>query len=175
MNSQDARALLVSIARTDVGQVEVTRNRAPWIKKLWPATSYPEGYNNREPYCAAGLCWVVKTWLERLATMGELRKTLAMGSREAEAWRCKSAGAWRWMQWAESKGLTLLSDKEPPRQGDIMVFDISHIGLVVRPLKGGLVETIEYNTNAGGSREGDGCWLKTRRQADAQKFIQLLG
>lgn len=41
--SLDLRRELVGIARLDRGKTEVTKNQAPWIKKYWPATSYPEG------------------------------------------------------------------------------------------------------------------------------------
>jgi len=38
---------------------------------------------------------------------------------------------------------------------------------------GSEIQTIEYNTNAGGSREGDGCWEKDRRRG-VQKLIRIL-
>jgi len=91
MTQRAARQLLIEIARRDVGQREVS-NRAPWIKKLWPVTSYPLGYEERAPYCAAGMVWVLKTWIEELRNRGELVNTLGMTGAQAEKWRCKLAG-----------------------------------------------------------------------------------
>jgi len=45
----------VKIAGRDLGKVEKPKNNmGEWIKKFWPSTSYPDGYENREPYCITG-------------------------------------------------------------------------------------------------------------------------
>lgn len=177
MTASNAADLLIGIAREDVGKSEVSHNRAPWIKKYWPCTSYPEGWDERAPYCAAGQAYVLKTFLERLAERGELRATMGMGSKEAEKWRCKSAGAYRWRDWAEAKGIKVVPEQGEAKPGDFIVFDFSHIGLVVEEftLKGRkVIHSIEMNTNEGGSREGDGCWEKVRDKTLAQCFIRIL-
>lgn len=174
MSPEDARKLLVDIAATDLGKVEVTRNRAPWIQKLWQETSYPDGMANREPYCAAGMCWVLAEWIRRLSAMGELKATTGMTGAQAEKWRCKSARAFGWQDWAKAKGLTVLPDtsKDVPI-GAFMVFDMSHIGLVTRN-NAHTVATSEYNTGPSGGNDGDGCWSKVRAKALAKCFIQVI-
>jgi hypothetical protein len=181
MKPTEARQLLVSIAREDVGKHEVSRNRAPWIEKLWPATNYPEAYDLKEkpyygraPYCAAGMCYVLKTFIERLRSAGELVATLGMTGAKAERWRCKSAGAYAWMDWAKKNGVLALPDTAIALPGDFIVFDFSHIGMVEKDSGGLTVNTIEYNTNDSGSRDGDGCLAKVRRRKDSQIFIRVI-
>lgn len=173
MNAKDARQLIIEIASRNVGKREDSPNRAPWIKPLWPETSYPEGYANREPYCAAGMCWVLATFIRELAALGELKDTLGMTLIQAEKWRCKSARAFGWRDWAIAKGLMTIPDTGQPLPGDFIVFDFSHIGLVTESLSRFEVATVEYNTNDGGSREGDGCMAKERANKLAQCFIRL--
>lgn len=174
MSPEDARQLLVDIAATDLGKVEVTRNRAPWIEKLWADTTYPDGMKNREPYCAAGTCWVLAEWIRRLAAMGELKKTTGMTLAQANKWRCKSARAFGWQDWAKAKKLTVLPDtaKEVP-EGAFMVFDMSHIGIVTRN-NAHTVATSEYNTGPSGGNDGDGCWAKVRAKPLAKCFIVVI-
>ena len=166
--------LLIDIAREDVGKREVTQNRAPWIAKYWPETSYPDGMANREPYCAAAMCYVLAEFIRRLADEGELRKTLGMGSVEAHKWRCKSARAFGWKEWALKKNVQMFGDSMIPKPGDFVVFDFSHAGLVVKPVGKTQMQTIEMNTNEGGSREGDGCMEKIRQRSLAQCFIRII-
>lgn len=165
------RKRLIDIAARDVGQIETSRNRGPAMKRYWPATDYPEGYANREPYCAAAVCYWVREWLrdpEVLAAFG-------MSAAKADAWRCRSAAAFGWLDWAKRKKLTILSDSptETLHTGDLMVFDMSHIGIVTND-SGEQVSTIEANTGPSGSRDGDGVWAKTRPRSLARAFIRLL-
>lgn len=163
---------LVAIAAADVGKLEASRNRAPWIQKYWPATDYPEGYANREPYCAAAVTYWVQQWLKDSAVLANLGMTPAA----AEKWRCKSAGAFRWLEWAKSKGVRTFPDSPGLRlqPGDIMVFDMSHIGIVESATVGSSIYTIEANTGATGGRDGDGCFRKVRRRELARGFIRLV-
>jgi hypothetical protein len=165
------RAKLIDIARRDVGQMETSRNQGPAMKKFWPATSYPEGYANREPYCAAGVCYWIQQWLQLPEVLAALKLTAAA----AEKWRCKSAAAFGWLDWAEKKGILTLSDSigNTLHTGDIMVFDMSHIGVVVTD-SGSHVQTIEANTGATGGRDGDGVFEKFRERSLARRFIRLL-
>lgn len=64
MSTYELRKKLVTIASRDVGQLETSRNQGPAIRKFWPATSYPEGYRERQPYCAAAVSYWVSEWLK---------------------------------------------------------------------------------------------------------------
>lgn len=160
---------LVEIARLDVGKTEVSRNQAPWIKKLWPATNYPEGYAERAPYCAAGMCYVLREWLK----LPEVLKAMGFTAAEAETWRCKSAAAFGWLEWARDKRLMIFrpSDGIALHTGDIMVFEKSHIELVVDDTNG--LENIGYNTGSD-LRDGEGCFEKGRLPSLARGFIRML-
>jgi len=178
MSNLAIRQQLVEIARRDVGKVEQTRNRAPWIQKYWPATGSPElyslsnpAYKGRPPYSAAAVAYWVREWLR----LPEVMDALKMTPTGAERWRCKSAAAFAWLDWAESRKLEVLSDKptERLRVGDIMVFDISHIG-IVRDDDAKGVYTIEANTGNGSVRDGDGCFERVRTRSQARAFIRLI-
>lgn len=171
--SHPAAELFIEIARRDVGQVEATRNRAPWIAKYWPATSYPEGHTNREPYCAAAVCYWLATLGRELAQKGLFRASFNMTLAAFETWRCKSARAFDWRDWAKKRGLKVLPETATAKKGDIIVFDFSHIGIIEADLGKAGFDTIEANTNTAGSREGDGCWSKTRARHLAQVIIRL--
>lgn len=171
MSTLNLRKKLVSIARQDVGEMEVSRNQSPTIKKFWPSTSYPEGYNNREPYCAAAVSYWVDKWLED----PDVLKAFGFTKDQAEKWRCKSARVFDWPDWAKQKGLLVMSDSQNHvlHTGDLMVFDMSHIGIVFDDFDTH-VRTIEANTGATGGRDGDGIFEKTRARSLAKCFIRLL-
>jgi hypothetical protein len=171
MSNLAIRQQLVEIARRDVGKVEQTRNRAPWIAKYWEATTLPNGHADRQPYCAAAVAWWVREWLR----LPEVMDALKMTPTGAERWRCKSARAFDWLDWAQKQKLEVLSDRptERLRVGDIMVFDISHIAVVKDDDARG-VYTIEANTGNGSIRDGDGCFERVRTRTQARAFIRLI-
>jgi hypothetical protein len=171
MSNLAIRQQLVEIARRDVGKVETTRNRAPWIAKYWGATTLPNGHADRQPYCAAAVAWWVREWLK----IPEVMAAMKMTPTGAERWRCKSPAAFAWLDWANARRLEVLSDRptERLRVGDLMVFDISHIG-IVRDDDAKGVFTIEANTGNGSIRDGDGCFERVRQRAQARAFIRLI-
>ena len=175
MSTYALRKRLTDIAAQDVGQVETSRNRGPAIKKFWPATNYPDGYNDRAPYCAAGVAYWVQQWLSDPCVAVAVCEQYGIPPRQLEAWRCKSARAFDWLDWAKKKGVLILSDSPSNtlHTGDLMVFDMSHIGIVTDD-SGDLVYTIEANTGATGGRDGDGIFQKTRRREMARGFIRIL-
>lgn len=210
MSTIALRQKLIDIARRDVGKVEVTHNRAPWISRLWSATDYPNGHVDRQPYCAAFIAYCVREWLKDKDVLAQLKLTPFM----AEAWRCKSAAAFAWNTWAlnrkvaMSKELKLREDpsyKPSPRSvqaqtleanrqvfiinekkdraegnprqrlrvGDLMIFDVSHIEVVIDDA-GSTIHSIGANTSLSSVREGDGCALKTRDRKEARFFVRLM-
>jgi hypothetical protein len=171
MTTFELRQRLVEIARRDVGQVESSRNRGEWIRKFWPATTYPEGYQDRAAYCAAAVAYWIQEWLKD----PEVCKALGKTPQEARNWRCKSAAAFGWRDWAHKKGLVVMDDKmtHTLHKGDLMVFDCSHIGVIVTDHEE-WVHTIEANTGNQSTRDGDGCWEKVRHRSAALCFVRLL-
>ena len=176
MSTLALRKRLVSIARRDVDKLEVSRNRAPWIKKFWPATSYPEGYAVRAAYCAAAMCYWVQEWLKDPEVATAVCEEYGLLPKQLEKWRPKTAGAFKWEDWADDKGVYKFNDSPSNvlHTGDIMIFDMSHIGVVEDDNGKTLVYTVEANTGAAGGRDGDGCFAKTRQRSLAKKFIRIL-
>ena len=176
MSTFALRKRLVDIARRDVGRTEITRNRAPWIEKFWPATSYPDGYKNREPYCAAALCYWVQQWLADPEVAIAVCEEYGLLPRQLEKWRPKLARAFDWIDWAKTNRVQMFDDSREHvlHTGDIMVFDMSHIGVVEDDNGKTLVYTVEANTGATGGRDGDGCFTKTRQRSLARRFIRIL-
>lgn len=179
MSTYEIRKKLVDIARRDKGKTEVTKNQAPWIKRLWEATSYGiDGFKNREPYCAAGVASAVRDWL----TDPKVREAFGFATeQEAEKWRCKSASCIKaddsWWNWARSKkGVQVLPPNSILKMGDIVIYDYSHIEIVSDDdgTASGPFTAVGYNTNASGSRDGEGCFEKPRNRARVKCFIRLL-
>lgn len=166
---------LLKHARGDVGGTEKTRNNATWIEKYWPRTTYPEGYKNREPYCAAACVYWLWAFLFELAKDGLLKDVFGTDDFAAiEKWRCKSARAFDWRDWGrKAKGVKVLDENAKALPGDFAVFDFSHIGIVIED-RGKTILTIEANTNSAGSRDGDGCWQKTRARPLVQCFVRVI-
>jgi len=210
MSTIHLRQRLVDIAKRDVGKVEISHNRAPWLSKVWPATDIPNGMQLRYPYCAAYIAYCMREWLKDKEVLAQLKLTPDM----AERWRGKTAGAFAWESWARSrqvaaekeakarenpgykpdskkfqsaafdanKQIYIINEKQDrlerkPRQrlrlGDLFIFDGSHIGIVISD-SANIVSTVEANTSASGSREGDGVWLKQRDRKEARFFVRFM-
>ena len=158
------RSILVEVARRFVGIKETSRNRFSGDVKLWASTNYPDGWKNREPYCAAFLCHVVK--------IADL-ESLALDLHPLP----KSASVKGWAEWARDhdSGVMIFTDPREAQEGDIMSMlpGTSHITLVAGDARNGRLPTIEANTDSGGSREGDGIYEKTRSFASCGEFYRL--
>lgn len=172
MSTYDLRTKLVTLERQDVGKVEVSKNQAPWIAKFWPATTYPGGHKNKEPYCAAAQCYWIMRWLSDEEVLCAFDFTAS----EAEAWRPKSAAVKDWLPWAKAKGLEVLPKKCILHTGDLVIYSYSHIELVVDDdgTDSGAFVTIGFNTDPGGSRDGEGCFEKPRKRDQVKGFIRML-
>ena len=166
---------LVSLAMQEVGTREeggnnmgeeiVEYQRASWLNPgPWP-------------WCAAFTCWLLREWWED----AETRAVLGIPTLEkAEKLRCKDASAFGWEKWAKKRGYQVLPETKLAKAGDFVVFDFSHIGLVVADQARGdnSIETVEGNTNGRGERDstsGDGVWKKTRKRSLTKSYIRILG
>lgn len=149
---------LVSLARKEVGVREVPKNsnRGKRVEEYQAAT-WLDGTG--WAWCAAFI-----SWLCREAGM-------------SDSTRPKTAGAWDFERWArESKSAATLykpASKTKIKAGDIIVFTFSHIGLACEDQSGETVRTIEGNTDAAGSREGGGVYLKTRPLSQIRSIIRI--
>lgn len=173
------RQQILRIARFDVGKVEETKNQAPWIKKLWPATTLGmDGYNKRQPYCAAGVCCNIKEWLEDPAVLAALKMT----PEQAERWRPKTASVKNYepanlLKWArEAEGVEILPATCILHAADLVIYTYSHVEWVSNDdnTETGPFVAIGYNTDPAGSRDGEGCFEKPRSRHSVQCVIRIL-
>lgn len=165
---------IASIARQQaaLGIRETSQNNGPGIAKFWQATNYGmSGYYNREPYCAAFGCYVLREAALRTfgATLPPLPRSAAV--RDWPVFARRNPGHWR-----------VIGDNEPVRPGDIVCFDFNgtdkpggtHLAIAVGHQNGDTFATAEANTNAAGSREGDGVYAKTRRRDSILAIIRAI-
>jgi hypothetical protein len=155
----------VQIATQEIGVLEVNAtNCGPRVDEYKSATNL----NPKEPWpwCAAFVCWCVKQTM------------IARGVLETSTFkRPRTAGAWAFENWSLAQDNTT-NTKKPHRKdilpGDIVVFTFSHIGIAISsPDNRGNIRTVEGNTNAKGSREGIGVFLKTRNIATIRSRIRF--
>ncbi len=164
---------LIGLAAQEVGvHEEGANNTGARIVEYQGATWLAPG---AWPWCAAFTCWIMREWLEDEA----VRAVLGFSSFSlAEKWRCRDASAFGWEKWAAKRGIKLFPETEKAKAGDFVVFDFSHIGLVIKDQSeiGDKIETIEGNTNGKGepdSASGDGVWEKTRAPSLTKSYIRI--
>ena len=160
---ESPKQIFVNIARKELGVTEVTKNQSTAINRYWAYTSYVDGWKNREPWCAAFMCYVISEGMKK----NPILKTDSLPMYAA----CRD-----WIKWASNNFCLVLDNEEDPQLGDIVLFTFgkdhpSHIGLVT-DFDGKTVYTIEGNTNKAGSREGDGVYEKERSIQSCYKFIR---
>ena len=161
------RKTILDIATRELGQQETSRNRGPGLAKYWEATSYPNGMDNREPWCAAFVAWAVRE-------AGRLDSRLVIG----EKTRPRSAAVRNWANDAKRAGWTVFApSQDDPEPGDVVVFDpqiMSHIGIVESFDGKGTITAIEGNTDDAGSREGVKVARKKRPLRLVSRFLRAL-
>lgn len=147
---------LISIASKESGVRETSKNQGPGIKKYWDATWYEDGYADREPWCAAYICFVFQ-----------------QSKMFREALRPKTPAAFSFEAWGATVGLQVIKHPQSVKKGDIVIFDFSHIALATSDSKLESFHTWEGNTNGAGSREGNGVYYKTRTLGVVRSVIRL--
>ncbi|MEF7613415.1 hypothetical protein V4F39_05775 [Aquincola sp. MAHUQ-54] len=170
---------LIDLAHHEVGVREgVVNNTGARIEEYQGATWLQPG---AWPWCAAFTCWLMREVLEDEAARQSLAgfmKRDSISFAQAEKLRCRDASAFGWEKWARAAGVQVLDERQLARRGDFIVFDFSHIGVVVDDQRspGDLVQTIEGNTNGKGERDstsGDGVWRKARAPSLTRSYIRI--
>jgi len=115
-------------------------------------------------WCAAFVCWCVK---------------VAVEGRNITFKRPRTPSAYGLEAWSLAQDASTHTARDPGRdikRGDIVIFrKISHVGIAVsKPDIDGFVTTVEGNTNASGSREGDGVYQKRRHMIDFRSRIRFV-
>jgi len=163
------RAEVVRLALAEVGVKEAGGNNMgerirEYQRATWLAPS-------PWPWCAAFVCWVIQKALENPQILHRLKLV-----EPVDNWRPKTARAFDFESWARKRGLVVKGENQQAKAGDLVVFDFSHIGIVVADQAGRMIETVEGNTNTQGSRDsetGDGVWKKNRDYKLTRCYITL--
>lgn len=173
LTPSEARKALITIATAEVGVREgggnnrgpriVTYQKATWLK--------PDAW----PWCAAFVCWCIQQWLK----VEGVTAVVGILPTAVDKWRPQTAGAFDYERWAKEKGLEVVPEGADVLAGDIVIFDFSHIGIVIKdaPAKFKTLTVVEGNTNGKGERDstsGDGVWQKERARSLAKVFIRLV-
>jgi hypothetical protein len=162
---------LANIALSQVGVKEVGGNNCgKKIREYQAATNLtPAAW----PWCAAYVDWCLAEWIKDK----ENTKWLNLKTTTPSQWRPRTAAAFGLIAWAQKhpNTTTILPETAPVQEGDIVVFDFSHTGIVVG---GGklFIQCVEGNTNGRGERDsesGDGVWFKRRNVSLARCFIRI--
>lgn len=155
---------IASIAESKIGLRESSKpNSGAEIREFLAADSYkPNAADDGYPWCAAFVCRIVE---------------LAMLGRSWTFKRPTTPGAWAFEAWSLAQDASTWLLKKPGKdikRGDIVIFEFSHIGIAVGfPDKHGWVMCVEGNTNAAGSRDGDGVRLKRRHVSTIRSRIRF--
>lgn len=159
---------IAALAESKIGLHEspLGSNTGPQIQEFFDADSYdPNGSNPGDSgyaWCASFVCRIVQ---------------LAMDGFEWTFKRPTTPGAWAFEKWslAQDRSTWLLKPcRHDIRRGDIVIFNISHIGIAISaPDATGHFRTVEGNTNKGGSREGTHVMLKRRHTSQIRSRIRF--
>lgn len=142
------------VATTQIDVREEGNNGGPEVKRYLKSVGLGPGY----AWCMAFVYWCTDMAAKRL----ELKNPLV-----------KTAGVLK--QWNQTS-LRKLPKTGNPKPGDIFIMDfgsgVGHTGFVEK-VSGGLIYTIEGNTNDEGSREGYEVARRQRPISSIKGFIQL--
>ena len=124
---------MIQIASAEVGirEAEVNNTGARIVEYQGATWLQPGAW----PWCAAFICWIMRELLED-EDVREYLKTYfnrpELTFAQAEKVRCRDASAFGWEKWATAHGFQHFSEDNLAKAGDFVVFDFSHIGLVIK-------------------------------------------
>lgn len=154
---------LVELAKKEVGVEEIGgTNCGPRVNEYKAATWLPP--DQPWPWCAAFIDWLVMRAMEDSGKEFTFQRPRTAGAWDLENWSMKQDGS-TWTKLNPQAG-----DIAP---GDIVIFTFSHVGLAIDSPEKGVVQTVEGNSNAQGSREGGGVWKQTRKLSQIRSRIRF--
>ena len=152
---------IVRIARAEIGVEELgNTNCGPRVNEYKSATWLdPE---QAWPWCAAFIDWTI---MKAMETGGPYTFE-----------RPQTAGAWSLEDWSLEQDKSTNTKRNPGKDiksGDIVIFKFSHVGFAVGAPRDEMFASVEGNTDAGGSREGQGVFLKVRKLSQIKTRIRF--
>ena len=141
---------MADVASIYVGEREQGQNKGGFVRRVWEVGGFsPWFYRTAQPWCAAfvRMCAI---------QAGEIRPGLSTIPPARVA-----ASVAGWLTWCQSFAVQL--PRDGGKKGDVLIFlpRLSHIGIIEERTAAGYI-VIEGNTNAEGSREGNGVWRRNR-------------
>ncbi len=164
-----ALADLLAIAEGEIGTCDVPpgSGRGPRVEVYQAVCSLASTEATGWPWCAAFVCWCLKTFLSRHP--GVLAQSIeADPPREASVYGLEA--------WARRKNLPFSDDRDNPLvplPGDLVFYRFSHVELVHRVFPDHF-EAIGGNTNDAGSRNGGHVAIRQRSFQVARCFARLV-
>lgn len=141
----------LSIAATQVGVREVTRNRGPEIDSY--SVDIGRDPAKADPWCAIFVC----AMFQRAAKQMGIRCPVP-----------PTAGCWT----LDERTPTYLRTRTAVPGAIFFTKGHKHTGLVVSVADGGnLIRTIEGNTDLAGDREGDGVYERVRKRSEIEIYL----
>lgn len=144
-----SKARIVPVAQLFVGWVRETtgRNDGPWVEAIQRTTGNKRG----DPWCASFVNFVLDIAYRDLNPLPA------------------TASCDELLRFAKDRDL-LMKTSTGVVPGDVFLVmrnpdDAIHTGIITGVGPGGLIRTIEGNTNREGSREGNGVWARERSSA----------
>jgi len=151
--SISAESLFVATTQIDIR--EEGTNGGPEVSRYLKSVGLGPGY----AWCMAFVYWCVNVACKRLELSNPLVKTAGVLD-----------------QWNRTTLRKIPKIDRSVKPGDIFIIDLGkgngHTGFVFK-INGGLITTIEGNTNDDGSREGFKVAYRTRALSEFKGFIQL--
>ena len=143
---------IINQAGTQLGVTEATgHNDGPAVESYLKSVGLSKGY----AWCMAFVYWCAKQAATKLGLVNPLKQTGGVLD-----------------EWQSGRGIHIAL----PEPGCIFIMhhpEGYHTGIVTGVFPGGLLHTIEGNTNSNGSREGTSVLRKTRYVTEMVGFIKL--
>jgi len=154
---------IVELAKKEVGVQEVgNTNCGPRVNEYKAATWLDPVHS--WPWCAAFIDWLVMTAMEESGKKYTFNRPQTAGAWDLQNWSMKQDG---------STDTKLNPQAKDIGEGDIVIFNFSHVGLAIGSPVKGIVSTIEGNTDGSGSRDGGGVWKKERKVSQVKSRIRF--
>lgn len=148
----DFVARMLTIAATQIGVREHGRNRGPEIDGYCHDIGHDP--TKADPWCSTFVCAMVKRTADAMGVPVPLHLTAGVFTLDEQA--------------------PVACRRSVPSAGSIFIKnEHKHTGFVEAVLDGGILQTIEGNTDPGGSSEGDGVYRRTRNVDEILAYLDL--
>lgn len=160
------REAIARIAESKIGVKESGgNNKGKDLQPFFDADNYdPNGSapgDDGYAWCASFVCWCVM---------------VAIAGRAITFQRPRTPSAFGFEAWSLAQDNSTNTKRNPGtdiKRGDLVIFSFSHIGIAVADATATHITTVDGNTNAAGSREGNMVARKTRRLTQVRSRIRF--